>query len=480
MAINRGYVPNHKFYDEMGRITPNVDWSESHRPHFEAQVAGWLPVVRYETELNAWFVASSGKVVSVDRAGDLCLAGFRKLWANYAGDNATTVLQYTADDVAAGVIDLTTGVAVTGATTYAETVITTALRERGLIESDERAMDFISNPIGYASYNYYQVAGTDARNPSTYTYHNFKPQELAAITCDYAIVVPQTPAVATAETMSTDNTGGADNKLELMLVGTDARATGWFNATQIGECTRYANETLTNVVCYSFANTPVAGNTASTPITSDATSGLVNEKTSISGLGAAGDWFLDKATGLLFLFETGGDALPSPFTAGVSTITYYHYASIPTSVSTYFCAVGDIKEGDMLTYDTNSNLVKADLDFSNAMGYDASGNTYFGGSDPEYDSETTNSVVSRQLEQGIMNWNDGVIGQVLNTIEYPRDYLDRVRTAFEGGVSSPNAQTGMSATAVMQSPGSATGGRSDQLTYTDAATTVLIVNWINR
>lgn len=480
MTINRGYVPNHKFYDEMGRITPNVDWSESHRPHFEAQVAGWLPVVRYETELKAWFVASAGKVVSVDRAGDLCLAGYRKKWADYASDAGTVVLTYTADDVAAGTIDLATGVAVTAAGTRTEVVLTAALRERGLIESDERAMDFISNPIGYASYNYYQVAGTDARNPSTYTYHNFKPQELVAITCDYAIVAPLTPAVATAEVMLTDNTGGAANLLELMLIGTNPRAGEFFNATQIAAVIRYTGETLTNVVCYSFGNTPVAGNTGSTPITSDATNGLVNEKTSISGLGADGDWFLDKEVGLLFLYEAGGNAIPSPFTAGVSTITYYHYASIPSSVSTYFCAVGDIKKGDMLTYDANSNLVKADLDFSNAMGYDASGGTYYGGADPEYDTEANNAIISRQLEQGIMNYQNGIIGQVLNEIEYPRDYLDRVRTAFEGGVSSPNAQTGMSATAVMQSPGSATGGRSDQLTYTNSANKVLIVNWIHR
>ena len=50
MAIDRGYVPNHKFWDRMGRITPNVEWSEGHRPHAQLTAAPWLPVQRYEKE----------------------------------------------------------------------------------------------------------------------------------------------------------------------------------------------------------------------------------------------------------------------------------------------------------------------------------------------------------------------------------------------------------------------------------------------
>lgn len=112
------------------------------------------------------------------------------------------------------------------------------------------------------------------------------------------------------------------------------------------------------------------------------------------------------------------------------------------------------------------------------MGYDAAGAGY--SVDPEYDTEADNSVISAQLEQAVVNYEEGVIGQVLNSITYPRDYLGNVRTAFSGGVQSPNPQTGMNAGAVMQSPGSATGGRSDQLTYTSSADKVLIVNFIKR
>jgi len=473
MTINRGYVSNHKFYDEMGRITPNVDWSESHRPHFEAQVASWLPVVRFERELNSWFVVSSGKIISVDREKNLVLSGYKKAWQ----PGATAVLVYTADDVAAGTIDLTTGAAVASTQSYSEAEVTAALIARGLIKATERAMDFISHPIGYASYNYYQAAGSNVRNPATYTYHNFKPQELAAITCDYVMVAPLTPAaLSSAETMANDNTGGADTALSTNGFGTK----GWYNSTQINDSDRYANTVAAddNVVCYVFDNFPAAHNTLSTPITSSVTGGLVNEKDSIDAVTATGDYYIDYAVGVLFLYEAGGDAIPTGWTTS-STVTYYHYASAAGSaqISSYFCATGDISEGDFVTYDANSNLVKATLDIGTTIGYTSCGAAY--SADPDY-SHYTDAAISLQLEQAVANYEGGIIGQVLNSIDYPRDYLDRVRTAYAGGVSSPNAQTGMSATAVMQTSGSATGGRSDQLTYTNSAEKVLIVNFIKR
>lgn len=474
MTINRGYVPNHKFYDEMGRITPNVDWSESHRPHFEAQVASWLPVVRWEQEIHSWFVVSSGKVTSVDREGNLALAGYKKKWA----PGATTALVYTADDYSAGTIDLTTGVAyaVNGSTTYTEAQITTALRARGLIRASERAMDFISDPIGYASYNYYQAAGSDSRNPATYTYHNFKPQELAAVTCDYAMVAPLTPAVATTETMSSDNTGGLDTAFATNGFGTK----GWYNSTQIYGQTRYASLVAAgdSVVCYVMDNYPVADNTSSTTIATSVTNGLVDEKTSIAAVVAAGDYYIDYEVGVLFLYEDGGDAIPTGWSTS-ATITYYHYqtAAGAAQISSYFCATGDIKLGDFLTYDSNSNLIKAELDIANAMGYNAAGSAY--SADPDY-SAAADAAISLQLEQAVSYYDKGIIGQVLNEVVFPRDYLDRVRTAYEGGVSSPNSYTGISPTASMQTPGSATGGRSDQLTYTNSAEKLLIVNFIRR
>jgi len=476
MAIDRGYTASHKYYDEMGRITPNWEWSESHRPHFEAQVAQWLPVVRYERELNGWFAISAGKVVSYDRNGDLVLAGYRKAFAPGGSD----VLTYTADDYNAGTIDLTTGSAYStnGTTSYDTSDITTALRNRGLIRQTEYAMDFISQPIGFASYNYYQAAGSDVRNPTTYTSHNYKPQELVAVTCDYVGIVPLLPAQESAETMNDDNTGGAAGLMETNGFGTG----GWYNSTQIHAVDRYADDVAAgdDVVCYVMEYYPIAHSTDETPIsvTTAGNGALSSEKSSISDLSASGDYYIDHDVGVLFLYEAGGDSIPTGW-ADTDTITYYHYESGVSAgaarVSSYFCATGDLKEGDFVTFNADSNLIPAELDIANAGGYDAGGSAY--STDPTYDGGG-DAAVSRQLEQAIMNYQNGIVGQVIGEIDYPRGALDRVRTAFESG-TSPNIHTGMT-NAIMKAPGSATGGRSDQLTYSNSGEKLLIVNLIHR
>ena len=470
MTIPRGYVADHKFWDRMGRITPNIEWSESHRPHFESQVAGWLPVSREEKEYEYYIVVSSGKVVGLTREGDLCPAGLRKAW-NVAG--GTTVLTYTATDVTEEVTDLTTGSAVAAATSYTETQLTTALRERGLIRHTERAMDFVSKPIGIASYNYYQRAGTDHFNPATLRKHNFRPQALGAVTCDYTCTFPVLPAVATTETMANDNTGGAAGAMEDFFDGTTTpRVAGWFNSTQIAEVTRYASEVTAgdDVVAYMMVNYPVAVDTEDSTIAASV-AGLTREVSSISRINAAGDYFIDYELGVLFLYEAGGDAIPSPWTVA-ATLTYYHYNTVGTNVSTYMCATGNLEYGDFLTYDDNSNLILAALDIANAEGYTAAGAVYT--TDPEYDTNADNAAVSSQLEQAIDNHLFGIVGQVIGTTIFGQDrhsrgYLDRVHTGFMGQTA-----------ANMQTPGTATGGRTDQLTYANAAERMIIVNLIFR
>lgn len=463
MSINRGFTPNHKFYDEMGRLTPNFEWSESHRPHFEGAVAPWLPVVRYEKELQDWFVMSAGKVAAVDGQNDVVPAGYRLKFK--VGGTASLV--YTQDDIDAGVIDLTTGVTVVGTHSYSSADITTALRVRGLIRSTEFALDFISKPIGVAAYNYYKRAGTDPRNPATYYKQNWKPQELVAVQCDYVLIIPVLPAVATAEVMANAIANGA-GALEANGFGTN----GWFGSTAIHGSTRYASQVAAgdDLVCYVTSLYPIALNTTETPVTSNATGGLVNEKSTLAGVQAAGDWYIDREVGALFLYEAAGNAIPSPF-AVTNTLTYYHYetgvAAGAARTSSYLCTTGDVKGGIFLSYNEDSNFVPAVLDISAAEGYSAAGAAY--AADPEYDTETDNAIVSRQLEQAIMNYDNGVIGQVLSITTMPRDYLERVRTAFEG-----------QSAANMRTPGSATQGRSDQLTYTNSAERLVIVNLINR
>jgi hypothetical protein len=458
MSIPRGYVPNHKMWDQIGRVTPNVEYCESDRPHIEMTPAAWLPVSRYDREYEYYIVVSAGKVVAQDRQGKAVPAGLKKAWND--GIGGADVLTYTATDVAEKVIDLTTGALVTAACGYTEAEITAALKERGLIRPTERACDFISKPIGIASYNFYKAAGDDHYNPTKLYQHNFRPQALVAITCDYVATYPVLPAVVTAEEMA----GAIASSIDWST----ARTKGWFDATALNGLVKYSSTIATtdNVVGYVFANYPLAHITSESPITASV-AGLVNQVGSVSAINAAGDYFIDYDMGILFLYEAGGNAIPSPWSVA-STITYYHYQAEGTAsntVSTYACATGDLEYGDFVTYDSNSNLVKATLDISAAEGYNGSLAKYT--TDPNYAG--TAADISAQLEQAVAGYVTGIVGQVIGTTVYPKDLLDRVKTAYEG-----------QSAANMRTPGSATGGRSDQLTYANAAEKLVVVNLILR
>lgn len=476
MVINRGYTADHKVWDEMGRLTPPSEYSESHRPFTNSQVASWLPVVRYEEEYKAWFVVSSGKVIAKSGEGDMVPAGLRKAW-NVA--TSTTVLTYTANDVTNKTVDLTTGSTVTAATSYTETQLTAALRERGLIKPTERCMDFISPAIGIAPYNFYARAGSDVNNPRTWNFTNYKLQENCAVSCDYSFVYPVLPALATTEATA-DRTGGAAGALEDLFDGTTDRTisdTGFFSSTQIAEVTRYASDVSAgdDVVAFMTVNYPVAVSTSESTIETSTSSCLVREVNSIGDISAAGDYFWDYEVGMLFLYEAGGNAVPSPWVAASTTITYYHYGAEGSSTntpSTYACATGDLDYGQFLTYDKYSNLVPATLDIAAAPGYDASEALY--STDPDYDAAGTDAAISLQLEKAVRGYVDGVIGQVIGVENYgegrySNDYMDRVRTVYMGETA-----------ANMRNPGTATGGRTDALTYAKGAEKMVIVNLIKR
>lgn len=477
MTINRGYSPNHKIWDHITRITPNVEYSESHRLNGGFTPARWLPISRYDQDLEYYKVVSTGKVVALDGQGNVVPAGLKKAFNVATGSN---VLSYVAADATYGTINLVTGVAVTGAITYTEAQVTAALRERGLIRHDQKAFDFISWPIGIAPCDYYQAPGADTYNPATLTYHNFRPQASVAVLCDYVATYPLFPAKATTETVDATRMGGAANLMERVLVGTDARDTsyiGFFSSAQIAAVTRYAGEVTAgdSVVALMVLNYPVAFDTTETPIATGTASCLVREVDSITSIVAAGDYYWDYEMGVLFLYESGGNAVPSPWVADSTTITYYHYMAVgdlTNTLSTYACATGNLDYGDFVTFDKYSNIIKADLDISAASGYDAAGGVY--SVDPEYDDESDNAVISIQVEQAIEGYVNGIIGQVVAVNvygegAYSASGMERVRTVFEGA-SDPT----------YRQPGSATGGRTDQLTYAGAAERMVVINLIGR
>jgi hypothetical protein len=462
-TIPRGYVANHKFWDRMGRITPNVEWSESDRPHFEGMPAPWLPVQRYEQEIEAWYTVSSGKAVGLDREGHLVPAGLRVKWCVAT---STASLVYTDNDVGL-VYDLTTGALVTAAVSYTEDEVTLALRSRGLIKTTERAMDFISKPIGIASYNYFKASGTDHFNPRTLIQHNFRPQALAAVTCDYVITLPVLPALATAEATANALLDGAS---DLDAAFDTTRTKGWFGSTAIAGSLRYASEVTAgdDVVCYLTTNFPLAHITDESPMTWS-TGTMTNEVDSISAISALGDFFVDHEVGVIFMFETDGNAIPTGMTTS-TTVTYYHYGAEGTgtnTVSTFACATGNLEFGDFLACDKNSNFVKAAVNFAATGRQSSAAGTPFS-TDPDY-SNAADADISAQIEGAIEEFVEGIIGQVIGVVEYPRANLDRVNTAYLGQTA-----------ANMRTPGSATGGRSDQLTYANAAERMVIVNLIAR
>jgi hypothetical protein len=421
MAFNQfgQYSGNHKAWDHVGNILPNVEHSEGERPSIEWKVAEWLPVQFFDKHYENWIVLMPGKVVACDPDGKLCPAGM-KIAAELAGSG--DVLTYTLNDVQAGTINVATGSAVTAAE------LTDPGSTRGYTKAEIDAAGFlgqsgrafsVSNPVGVAPFAYLQWAGGDGSNPADYRQHNYNMQHLVTVLCDYVLELPLVPAATANEALTFD-------------------------------------APVDNVACLSggnvLSNLPVAGNTLRTPITfADGGSGdaglFLNQVDSQSDIEVAGDWSIDLDSGVICVHSTG---TPS----GV-TVSYSHYGAAPATVSVFASAVGDLKCGDLLTFDANSNLRLADA---------ASlfiGNTSAG-------DESANVARSHGL----------IVGQVLDRdAGIPKDYLDRVRTAYVPPIGTDASGSKPGYLGQMdQMPGSATGGAPSNVHYAGAADTVVRVN----
>lgn len=468
MAFNslNQYSANHKVWDHVGNIIPDIEHSEGERPAHEFKPAAWLPVQFWDKHYENWMVVMPGKAVALDPDGYV-------MPAEYGLTGASVV--YAQNDVDAGVIDISTGLPVTTTKTVVlsnltgvkDATWTAANAGTGVVTSGFMGRFGVSfedttakYAIGVAPYAYLQWCGGDGFNPSEYARHNYNMQHQVAVLCDYVIKLPLIPAEAATETV--DKTTTVAN----LTFGT--RAVHTRTHAQNNTEGRYHPTTGTVPILYTYPVIAlaldyenVATQTSRTTIVMESTSSsddlssiLVNEKSSPGSITQAGDYFVDYPVGVIFIYSSDGSTVPTAISGagGTVSITYYYNGANP-SVYSKFASVlaGGLVPGDFLKVGAGSNLVKADPSSDNFA---------------------------------------AIIGQVIAIdSNYPKDALDRVRTAYNpalGTNASGSMANGVAATSSLnlgqmdQMPGSANGGYPDLIHYAGAADTIVIINLISR
>jgi len=426
MSHKRYNAPLKTRNDLVGEITPMVfsDLGAPQNPHGPFMPAPWLPVSWQDTESKDWFVISSGKIVALTMLaseGWVVPAGLKDSWADAAG--GATILTYTSDDYDLKVMDLTTGeeYATDGTTTYTKTQVQTALRARGVIGAADTPDEYISEPVGCVLGDIYVWAGGRvAWNPAHLKFQNYQKQKGVQFTSFAQMVLPLVPALH------------ASVDVPAITSGTAAIGNGEIHdVTDTIVLERYTDITNTDFVAWFLADYPIATDTDRTPLASASTDFLVNEKkvqyaqygsekeavtAAVNKLTTTGDYFVDYEVGVIFIYASGGAAIPA--NAVGDSITYYSYAAAPGTVERYACAVGNLKPGDWLMVDDNSNF------------------------------QVWDAVTANQR-----------IGRVVSVVTEPVNFMEYVRSAWAG--------TGF--TAQQQMTGSASKGFSSQVTYSDAA-----------
>lgn len=393
------YVGSHKTWDHVGNMIPVVEHSEGIRPHGEFKPAAWLPVQFFDKYYENWFVVMPGKNLAFDNQGRLCPAQYGL---------ASATITYTANDVDAGVIDCRTGVTLLLAAIgpFNVSAVTDFM---GLGEALA-----VSDPVGVAPYVFLQWAGDGSVNddgftPAAYKQHNYNMQHQTAILCDYVLELPLVPATVSSA---------------------EALTQGSF--------------TSSTILLTALTNLPVAKNTQRTPFTfsegagvpGDVATKFAVEKSLAADVLAAGDWHVDLVTGIITVYST------TSIGATDYELVYSHYASAPTgsSVSKFACALGDLKPGDFVKCNADSNFVVSTTD----------------------------------------DFKD-IMGQVLEVENvYDKDALSKVRTAYDSIGTDAAGSLPAYAGQMDQMPGSATGGVSDKVHYAGAANLVVRINLISR
>lgn len=464
-----------------GNLVPNVTHSSSERPHSDAAVAAWLPLadttdnramgffVRQEEPSKDYLVLTPGKVVSFSREnlgmvvddgplGRLVPAGVRIAWA--AAGAGDTVLEYNATDVAQFTQDLTTGVAVAAAASYTKAQVEAALLGRGLLRPSEALEDFISSPVGVIPQSAYAWAGGDGLQPAGYNFHNYKRQHKSQLLCDWVLRFPFAPAgTATARDIPAIGTVvAADTEVETPAVAGDAAwvtGAGGELASVLGlegAGTRYGSVTNTDYVGLVLGalrievvpHLPFSITRAAVDITSTI---LQNRKCSIEDLIYDGDYYVDTELGIVFMYEAGGNALPTGM-AAADIINVQQHSAHTDYISDLAMIVGDVRPGDLLVCDSKSNLRP------------------FVPRPAETQASTAGST--DYVDPATYDRPEDVIAQVLTFSRYPREDMSKVKTFYE------NLPTGL----VDQMPGSATDGYTDNQTYAGGGQFEVIINFL--
>lgn len=318
-------VSSQKAYDHVGNLIPDVENSESIRPHGKWQPAAWLPVQFFEKNTEEYFVMLPGKPVALDNDGRLVPAGL-------AVSTATVV--YTATDVAASVLDVRTGlpllIGAVGTVTLTDVDGTPGFMGRAGIALA------VSAHVAVCPYPYFQWAGDssaldDGFNPIGYRRQNFNLQHKVAVLTDYTLKLPLVPAQTAAEAVAEASFSGSVSVLDPLSA------------------------------------LPMALVTMRTPLTfgdetagaQDAATRFVTKVDSVAEVVAAGDFHVDLVTGIISVYAAA--ALDPGAGEDIYNVTYSNYASAPTgsAVSKFACVLGDPQPGEFLKVNVDSNLVVA-------------------------------------------------------------------------------------------------------------------------
>lgn len=452
MAISRFQSSFKVRTDLMDNITPNnVVQREVSTPAGEWKPAAWLPVVWQNEKSKDYFTISSGKVVSFDASGRIVPSGLLRKCLDIsavANINANeAIITYDANDVAARVIDITTGKFVTGSkSVYLRGFIHAAI-DSGWINAAKPAAggdaaellalqglakQFISAPVGVAAYDVYCWAGDD---PANLHFTNYQKQHLIQFFTDIQMRVPHVCKAAS----------------DVDLIPDPAV---FLTAVDLGAMPRYAGLDMSNVVAYRAAE-KFASHTSRTPVTLTIAAGAAwngRLRSEIALLARAGDYFLDGDAGIILFYEDGGD--DRPVDAGNAQIvdgSAHGYASTSTEARMIHL-VGAAKPGDRVTFDAESNFKVLGLFDITTL---ANGNA-------DDDNAMALEIETRNFEETL------VVGRVLELIKEPRGLLERVRTGFQGDEFEADAKM----------PGSATGGFSDLITLSEmkVADEIAVIN----